>query len=303
VSRFEDHPLVSVVVASYNMLRYLPRAIDSILGQSYPNLEVIVVDDGSTDATASFTASLSGDRRINVCRQDNRGQASAKNRGIELSRGDFIGFLDADDLWLPDKLARQLPLFEGRPDVGVVYSEYECIDAEGRKVPKGPTDMRRGRVSGQLLIQNFVSFPTALVRRECFERCGAFNLDYGMGIDYDLWLRISANYEFDFIADPTVLYRVWDGQMSKNYRKRYEAAIRIMQNFIELNPDAVPPAVVRTAWAHTYAGRGDSVLWNERDKRAARADYWRALTYRPTYWPAWRAVLRSYLTLRPPSAG
>jgi tetratricopeptide (TPR) repeat protein len=152
------------------------------------------------------------------------------------------------------------------------------------------------------LIENFVSFPTAVVRRACIENCGIFDLTYGMGIDYDLWLRISARYEFDFVPDATVRYRIWAGQMSKNYRKRYESAIRIMQHFVEQHPDVVDVATIRKAWAHTYLGRGDSILWQEKDSRAARRDYFRALKYRPDYWPAWRAVLRSFIKMDAPRA-
>lgn len=296
MSPADNPPLVSVVVATYNMARYLPQAVESILAQSHQNVEVIVVDDGSKDETPEVAARLAAaDPRVRIHRQDNGGQASAKNKGIELSRGEYIGFLDADDVWLPQKLALQLPLFRDRPQVGVVYSEYECMDGEGQSLPKGPTNLRRGKVSGALLIENFVSFPTALVRRECIERCGVFDLTFGMGIDYDLWLRISAKYEFDFVREPTVRYRIWSGQMSKNYRKRYESAIRIMQRFLDAHPQVVAATTVSEAWAHTYLGRGDSVLWHEKDKRSARADYLRALKYRPTYWPAWRAILRSFI--------
>lgn len=296
----DPSPLVSVVVATYNMGHYLPQAVQSILSQSHANVEVVIVDDGSTDDTPRVTEDLSRDPRVRVHRQANGGQAKAKNKGIELSRGDFLAFLDADDMWLPDKLVRQLALFENRPHVGVVYSDYACMDGEGAAIPKPPTRMHRGRISGALLIENFVSFPTAVVRRECIERCGVFDLTYGMGIDYDLWLRISAHYEFDFVVEPTVRYRIWSGQMSKNYRKRYESAIRIMQRFLTDNPHAVAPAVVRAAWAHTYVGRGDAILWNEKDRAAARADYVRALRHRPHYWPAWRAILRSMISVDAP---
>src|SRR4029079_1800846 len=98
----------------------------------------------------------------------------------QLARGEFIAFLDADDLWKPDKLKLQMPLFDGRPHVGVVYSDYEMMDGEGRPIHKNPTHMHRGRISGRLLIENFVSFPTAVVRRECLERHGVFDLGFGM---------------------------------------------------------------------------------------------------------------------------
>jgi glycosyltransferase involved in cell wall biosynthesis len=159
--------LVSVVVATYNMGRYLSQAVQSVLEQSYLNVEVQIVDDGSTDDTPVILTQWDAHPRVRVHRQINGGQARAKNQGVALSRGAFVAFLDADDVWLPEKLTRQMPLFTGRPEIGVVYSDYECIDGEGRPLPKGPTRMHRGKISGALLIENFVSFPTAVVRREC----------------------------------------------------------------------------------------------------------------------------------------
>jgi hypothetical protein len=90
-----------------------------------------------------------------------------------------------------------------------------------------------------------------------------------MGIDYDLWLRLSAHYQFDFVPEPTVRYRIWAGQMSKNYKKRYQSAIRIMQSFLDNNPRIVNSGVVRSAWAHTYVGRGNITLWKESNRSAA----------------------------------
>jgi len=292
--------LVTVVIATYNMGKYLPEAVESVLAQTYPNVEVQVVDDGSADDTPAVVRRWADHPRVRVHRQDNGGQARAKNQGVSLSRGEFVAFLDADDIWLPDKLARQMPLFAGRPRVGVVYSEYENMDDQGRLLQKSPTKMHRGRVSAQLLVENFISFPTAIVRKEYLTRWGAFDERYRMGIDYELWLRLSAHCEFDFVPQPTVRYRIWSGQMSKDYRRRYDSAIQIMRGFLDANPDAVQPTQVKTAWAHTYTGRGNVILWQEKDRKAAMRDYARALRFQPAYWPAWRSILRSLLTMRAP---
>jgi len=299
--RAEDQ--VSVVIATYNMGRYLPGAVESALAQSYPKVDVWIVDDGSTDDTPAVVRQWSGDPRVHVHRQANGGQARAKNQGVILSRGRFIAFLDADDVWLPEKLARQMPLFAGRPEVGVVYSDYERMDADGRPLPTGVNRMHRGWVSGALLIDNFVPFPAAVVRRACFERHEAFDESLAMGIDYDLWLRLSAHYKFDFIPEATVRYRIWSGQMSKNYRQRYDSAIDIMQRFLAQNEGVVDSAVVRRAWAHTYVGRGDCILWNDKDRLAALRDYARALGFGPLRWPTWRAILRSLVTKEAPAPG
>ncbi len=292
--------LVSVAIATYNMGQYLPQAVESVLAQTYPNVEVQIVDDGSTDETPSILKQLERDRRVHSCRQVNSGQARAKNRAVSLSRGSYVAFLDADDVWHPDKLERQMRLFQGRPELGVVYSDYECVDAQGRPLDKGVTPMRRGWVTGPLLIENFVCYSAGVVRRECLERNGGFDESLQMGIDYDLWLRLSAQWQFDFVPAATVSYRIWAGQMSKNYRKRYESAIHIMKTFLEKNPGIVNTSVIRCAWAHTYAGRGDTTLWQERDRSAALKDYWKALGFVPWSWPVWRSVLRSLLTSRRP---
>lgn len=292
--------LVSVVIATYNMGHYLAQAVQSALSQSYRNVEVQIVDDGSTDDTPKVTRQWEADPRVQVHTQSNSGQASAKNTGVKLSRGRFVAFLDADDLWLPEKLSRQMELFRGRPEIGVVYSDYQCMDGDGRILSKGVTNMRRGWVSGALLIENFVCYSAGVVRRECLERNGCFDESLGMGIDYDLWLRLSAHYQFDFVPEPTVRYRIWPGQMSKNYRKRYQSAIRIMQSFLDNNPRIVNRSVVRNAWAHTYVGRGNTTLWRESDRPAAMRDYLRALRCVPWYWPAWRSMARSLITKRAP---
>ncbi len=291
--------LVSVVIATCNMGQYLPQAVRSVLAQSYANVEIQIVDDGSTDDTAQVVRRWEADERVHVQQQPNGGQAQARNRGIASSRGRFVAFLDADDEWLPHKLSYQMPLFAAA-QVGVVYSDYECMDGDGHALSKAPTLMHRGRVSAALLIDNFISFQTAVVRRECLERHGAFDESVRMGDDYDLWLRLSAHYEFDFVPEATVRYRIWAGQMSKNYRRRYESGMRTMQRFLERNPGVVSAAQIRTAWAHTYTGLGNNTLWQEQRRGAAMQDYLRALSFRPGYWPAWRAILRSLITSRAP---
>jgi glycosyltransferase involved in cell wall biosynthesis len=296
----ETGDLVSVVIATYNMGQYLPQAVESVLAQTYKNLEVQIVDDGSTDNTPEVVTRWRAHPRVRVHRQENAGQARAKNQGVALARGGLIAFLDADDVWLPAKLERQIGLFRGRPEVGVVYSDYECMDGSGDKLQKGVTPMRRGWVTGALLIENFVCYSAGVVRSECLRRVGAFDETLGMGIDYDLWLRLSAHHQFDFVPEITVRYRIWAGQMSKNYRKRYQSAIRIMSSFLEHHPGIVEERVARTAWAHTYCGRGDMTLWQEQNWTAALKDYLRALSFVPWYPAAWRAIARSLITKRAP---
>jgi glycosyltransferase involved in cell wall biosynthesis len=287
-----DSPLVSVVVASFNMARYLPATLRSALGQTYSNVEVIVVDDGSTDDTPAVMESFLKDPRVRYVPQRNGGQASAKNRGIRESRGEFVAFLDSDDLWAPDKLALQIPLFLRSGSVGVVYARYVEIDAEGNEGQVNNNVFHRGLVSGPLLVFNFIGFSTSVVRRECFETLGVFRDDLGMGIDYDLWLRFSPRYEFDYVDRPLMYYRVWAGQMSNNCQRRYQNGMRIMGEFLAQHGGAVSSDWQRLAWAHTYAGYADCLRRMGSPAGAVLAQYLEALRRKPGYVPAWKGVVK-----------
>jgi glycosyltransferase involved in cell wall biosynthesis len=291
-------PLVSVVIATYNMARFLPLAVRSVLDQTYRQVEVLVVDDGSQDDTRALIQPLLDDRRVRYLYQENRGQAAAKNHGVREARGAYIAFLDADDLWVPEKLESQLPLFEASEKTGVVYSRIAYVDEAGRRNGAPEYSLHRGRVSDQLLVFNFVGFGTSVVRRECFERLGHFDESMRMGIDYDLWLRFSTEYEFDYVDCPLLLYRLWAGQMSNNCRRRYSSGIAIMTRFLERFPDTVQPTWQRKAWAHTYVGYGRCVRDTHGGVLAAARLYMRALRHQPTYAAAWKGLVGTILGMR-----
>jgi glycosyltransferase involved in cell wall biosynthesis len=288
----ENRPLISVVIATFNMAQYLPLAVKSVLQQTYPYLEIHVVDDGSTDNTKDIMKQFSKDSRVTYHYQPNKGQACAKNKGIEKSNGSYIAFLDADDMWMENKLEKQMPLFSKSIKNGVIYSYVSYIDEHGNFILTPKIKCYRGMISNRLLVENFVGFNTTVVKRECFNKLGVFDESLPMGIDYDLWLRISTEYEFDFVAEPTIYYRVWSGQMSKNYMKRYHYGIKIMKNFISRYPNAVDRKSIKEAWAHTYVGRGKCWANFERDKLKAIYDYLYALKYYPLYLPAWKSIIK-----------
>jgi glycosyltransferase involved in cell wall biosynthesis len=289
-------PLVSVVTATYNMAHYLGQAIQSVLAQTYANVELLIVDDGSTDNTREVVDAFLADSRVKYLTQENKGQAAAKNRGILESSGEYVAFLDADDMWAPEKLELQIPLFAGIENLGVVYSRVACIDKNGSDLGVSNGELFRGCISSRLLIYNFVGFGTAVVKRECFDRLGGFDENYRMAIDYDLWLRFSTEYEFDFVDRPLLYYRWWPGQLSNNYTKeRYFCAVTIMKNFLNEFPDVVPKNIENEAWAHTYVGFGQCLKRVDQRLGPALRLYARALRYRPSYLPAWKAIVRTIL--------
>ncbi|HEY8940788.1 MAG TPA: glycosyltransferase family A protein [Cellvibrio sp.] len=247
-----SQPLVSVVIATYNMGQYIRLAVESVLNQSWENIEVVVVDDGSTDNTQIVMQHFQGNARVLYIKTENQGQPKAKNCGIKNTKGDFIAFCDADDLWEPNKLEVQMPLFHN-PDVGVVYSEVSNIDEYNNRYTKPPAEIRySGKVTNQMLIENFVPFGTAVIRRQCIEKNGIFDEEFRMGIDWDLWLRYSLDWEFAYTPEQTYIYRVWSGQMSNNYRGRYEFAIRILNKFIAQHGSKLDQRYVKKAWADMH---------------------------------------------------
>ncbi|MFO7653430.1 MAG: glycosyltransferase [Candidatus Krumholzibacteriia bacterium] len=272
---------MTVVIATYNQGRYVGMAIRSILDQDYPCLELIVVDDGSTDETPAVLEEFVDDPRVRILRQPNQGQTIAKNRGCREARGKYLGFCDGDDFWLPGKLGTQVPIMEADEGIAVVYGESRWIDSEGREVPTYRAKRYSGQITAQLLIENFITFPTVLVRRSAFEDLGGFDERLTMSIDYDLWLRMSVAHGFRYIPQVFACYRIWDGQMSARVEERLRNAMALLERFHEANPDAVSGMVRRRARAYTLTTRG---LWLARSGRSREA--YRDLLRAVILWPA-----------------
>ena len=208
-------PLVSVVVPNYNCGPFLSDAVDSVLRQSYPAREIIVVDDGSTDDSLAVLDQY-GDR-IRVVTQRNQGVSIARNTGIQHSHGELVAFLDADDMWRPEKLAKQVSLFEN-PDVGLVYCAVEYVDEAARPLGTNVTG-RRGRVLRDIALLRgtivLAGGSTAVVRKASFEKAGLFDPQMSTAADWDMWRRIACYDEIDVVREPLVQYRLRPASMHR----------------------------------------------------------------------------------------
>ncbi|HUT35664.1 MAG TPA: glycosyltransferase [Planctomycetota bacterium] len=227
-------PRVSVVIPAFNAERYLRETLESVLAQTYRDFEVVVVDDGSSDGTAELAASFG--EPVRCIRQANAGPSAARNRGIREARGELIAFVDSDDLWLPEKLAEQVPLFDGGTGfqpVGLVYCHAERVDAEGRPLPTAQAPKPVGRVPGDFLFRNHCPTSAAVIRRECFERCGYLPEDMIWAEDWHLWLRIARRYEFAAVPRVLVRHRVHSGALTKHIEKAYLGARRVLETALE----------------------------------------------------------------------
>lgn len=203
-------PTVSVIIPTCNRASLLPVAIRSALGQTFRDLEVIVVDDDSEDRTSEVLAGIS-DPRLHYLRQEaRRGGAAARNAGIARARGEYIAFLDDDDEWFPEKLDLQIDLFRQSPmQVGVVYGSYVTVDRESGRVTGRKIAERSGDLSRDLLVRNVIGGTSSVVvRRACFEKAGLFDERLPSFQDYDLWIRISRDFHFDYVARDLLSYYV-----------------------------------------------------------------------------------------------
>lgn len=223
---------VSVIIPSYNSARYIQEAIDSVLRQTYSSVEVIVIDDGSFDTTHILLKEYINDKKIVYILKENGGPASARNVGIRQATGEFITFLDADDIWEADKLDKQMPLFDDQ-EVGLVYSDMILFGGRVKNAvhSEGTKGFFRGSVLKQLIENNFISTSSVIVRRSIFDSIGYFNEQRNLIAieDYDMWLRIAPFYIMEYISEPLVRYRLHDGQISST---KYLSVVR---NLIHLH--------------------------------------------------------------------
>lgn len=195
---------VSVVIPTYNRRDLVREAIASVTAQSYPDVEVIVVDDGSDDGTAEVVRQFAG---VQYVYQANRGVSAARNEGVARARGELLAFLDSDDLWQPDKLAHQMALFEQQPDVHICQTDEIWLRNGVRVNPHHKHRKTGGDLFARGLALCVVSPSAVMMRRALFERLGGFDDTLPACEDYDLWLRITAHLPVHFIAMPLVIKR------------------------------------------------------------------------------------------------
>lgn len=245
-------PVVSVVIAAYNAEPYIAETCRSVLKQTYPALEIIVVDDGSTDGTARIVSDLAAsDSRVRLIRQENRGVAAARNRAIDVAIGEFVAPLDADDIWTTDKIARQVRRLEDAgPDGAMVYCWWAWINHEGSVLDRSPRWRVEGRVLERLVEVNFTgSASVPLYRRSCVQELGGYKTtlrdDGAQGCeDWDLALRIAERYSVAVVPATLVGYRRHPTSMSTGVDTMWRSQSQIMKDLALRHP-SVPDHVFR----------------------------------------------------------
>lgn len=233
--------MVSVIIPTYNRERYICEALESVFAQTYPEFEVIVVDDGSTDNTEEALKSYLD--RIKYIYKSNGGPASARNAGMKASKGKYVAFLDSDDLWLPNKLQLQVTFLEAHPDYAMVVSDYDFIGERKVKYLKKP------RVSFEctlldLLDGNRIATATAMIRREVFDTIGLFDEDPAIIAleDYGMWLRVAQLSKIAYLHAPLAKYRMHPSNISKDISLLLEKERIVLEKWFQ-SLTAVKPEI------------------------------------------------------------
>jgi len=224
-------PLVSIVIPTYNGGELLVEALKSALAQDYANTEIIVVDDGSSRNTMNLLQPFAD--RITVVTQENKGPGAARNRGVMESTGEYITFLDHDDLWAANKVSVQTAILNENPDYGLVYGYPQVIDGDGNALRTSrPSQFPEGDVFEDFLLRNRITtFSATMIRRAAFLAVGGIDesLEIVTCDDYDLWLRLAARYRVAFSPGDLVCYRKHAGNLVKNRLLNLDAHIRVME--------------------------------------------------------------------------
>ncbi len=234
-------PLISVIIPTFNNEKTISETIETVLSQTFSDFELIIINDGSSDSTLDVVNSIN-DPRIEVYSYPNSGVSASRNRGIARARGEFIAFLDADDLWTKDKLKVQLKALQNNPQAGVAYSWVDSIDENNNYLRMSSCCTAKGDVYEILLRGNFlVSGSNPMIRSQAIKEVGGFDSSLTHAEDWDLYLKLAARYHFVVIPVPQVLYRISTNSASTNVYKTEAGALQVIKQAFSQAPTNLQP--------------------------------------------------------------
>jgi glycosyltransferase involved in cell wall biosynthesis len=291
-----SNPLVSVVVIAYNCAEFVGHAVASVLEQTWKHLEVIVVDDGSTDRTPDVIRSIA-DPRLRYVRQKNSGPNAARNEGIRQARGNFIAFLDCDDWWLPAKLEKQLAKANGHPDVGLVYSWALRVDTSGAHGDRFDSIVE-GRVLDRLLLGNCIagSASSAMVTRRAVETVGTFDESLHYAEDWEYWIRVASQFAVACVPEFDVYLLDRPGSQGKNATATRRDSLRFIHAALDRYAPS-RPLFRRAALAQLHYVASFN-LWASGQIWDARRELVRSLVYNPLHLTYYKRMVRLFFPKR-----
>jgi glycosyltransferase involved in cell wall biosynthesis len=237
--------LVSVIIPAFNAADTIGETLSCVANQTHRELEILVVDDGSTDGTVEIAASIQ-DPRLRIESIPNAGVSAARNQGVMETAGEYVAFLDADDLWLPTKLERQIEMLEATSEAGLSVTAATRVNAAARPLEHMPVWEGEDPCEALLLHSMVIGcISSGVVRRSVLERAGGFDQQLSQSADWDLWLRLARTTKFAVIDEPLVLYRSHPQSMSRDIALLEFDTFRVLDKFFA-DPESVP-------WSHLRA--------------------------------------------------
>jgi cellulose synthase/poly-beta-1,6-N-acetylglucosamine synthase-like glycosyltransferase len=289
---------VSAIIPTYNCAHLLPQAIESAIDQSHKLREIIVVDDGSTDNTEECIHPFLS--QIRYIKQENRGLAGARNRGIRESTAAFVAFLDADDIWLFEKTEKQLSAFRSSPDVALTFTDAQVLSPTGKTMPtfmfgKGA---REGYVFDLLLRSSFILPSTAMIRRSCFEDVGLFDEGLICVEDLDLWLRICRKYPVKMVAEPLAVWRRQEDGLTAKITNMANGTIQVYRKWLSksCNLSSEETQIVKHQISKCYFDIGFSL--REQSRMSALKNLSLSIGWDSGNLKSWRALVTTLLPAR-----
>jgi glycosyltransferase involved in cell wall biosynthesis len=232
----QNIPKISVIIPAYNSEKTIKTTIDSVLNQTFTNFELIVINDGSTDSTLDIVSQIQ-ESRIKVLSFENAGGNVSRNRGLHQAVGEFVSFLDADDIWTPEKLASQVKALQANIDAKVAYSWTDYIDENGKFLVSGNHITVNGDVYERLLVSNFLeNGSNPLIDKESLVELGGFDESLKAAQDWDMWLRLAAKYSFICVPAVQILYRVSASSLSSNLARQEQACLQVLERAYYAKP-------------------------------------------------------------------
>ena len=209
-----SEPKVSIIIPTYNQSQYLEEAMESVLNQTYQNIEIIIVDDGSTDNTSEVVKSF--DNKIIYIPQKNKGASSARNAGIKKAQGQYVAFLDSDDMWIKNKLEKQIKFIQNNPEIGLLGTGcYQMVDIN-KMIYKKIFPAKNEILQKDLIKYNPFIQSSVIIRKDIFNDIGLYDEKFKESEDYDLWLRIAQKYKVANIQEALVTKKYYEKGLSKD---------------------------------------------------------------------------------------
>ena len=299
-------PRVTVLIPTYNAAAYLTETLESVCTQTFRDIELLIVDDGSRDDTLAIARRFESRVALRIIEQPNAGPAAARNNGVRQARGELVAFIDSDDIMLPGRLEAQVAMFDANPALGLAHTDLMTFDDRGviHTTRRAFSDPCGGQVLDKLLIDNFITTSTVMAPRDRLIEVGLFDEARRISEDFDLWLRMAERWSVGYVDEPVVKYRRRPGSLSEDKLRTGMAALDVVETWWRAHPGYARDrrALRRRSLARHLEVAGSAAVAQGRTATGLKC-LARALALAPAHGATWKWIVKALLApVRPVSA-